>query len=231
MKRSILSIAVALTASAVLVSSCSYGQFAAVSTGGGLGGMIGSSIGGIMGGPRGADKGTLAGVVIGGAIGAVVSSQAAERANNRQNDGHNGDVSGVQYDTYNLPQYRIPAAANSDLAQLEVSNVNFLDANNNHRLDNGEKAYIVFDIYNRSGKTLCNVSPNITCNSKRVVISAPATVETILPGQGIRYTAAIVPTRKLRNEPLTFTVSFGTGNEQVVAKTFTIKTANNTVNY
>ena len=231
MKRNIFGKGIALMAVPVLLSSCSYGQFAAVGTGGGLGGMIGSSIGGIMGGPRGADKGTLAGVVIGGAIGAVVSSQTAQRDNSRQYDGHNNDRNGVQYDTYNQQQYRIPAAANSDLAQLEVSNVNFVDSNNNRRLDNGEKAYIVFDIYNRSQKTLYNVAPTIKCSSKRVAISSPATVESVQPGQGIRYTAAVVPVRKLRNEPLTFTVSFGSGQEEVVAKTFSIKTASNTVNY
>lgn len=231
MKRNIFGKGIALMAVPVLLSSCSYGQFAAVSTGGGLGGMIGSSIGGIMGGPRGADKGTLAGVVIGGAIGAVVSSQTAQRDNSRQYDGHNNDCNGVQYDTYNQQQYRIPAAANSDLAQLEVSNVNFVDSNNNRRLDSGEKAYIVFDIYNRSQKTLYNVAPTIKCSSKRVAISSPATVESVQPGQGIRYTAAVVPVRKLRNEPLTFTVSFGSGQEEVVAKTFSIKTASNAVNY
>lgn len=231
MKRNIFGKGIALMAVPVLLSSCSYGQFAAVGTGGGLGGMIGSSIGGIMGGPRGADKGTLAGVVIGGAIGAVVSSQTAQRDNSRQYDGHNNDRNGVQYDTYNQQQYRIPAAANSDLAQLEVSNVNFVDSNNNRRLDNGEKAYIVFDIYNRSQKTLYNVAPTIKCSSKRVALSSPATVESVQPGQGIRYTAAVVPVRKLRNEPLTFTVSFGSGQEEVVAKTFSIKTASTTVNY
>ena len=231
MKRNIFGKGIALMAVPVLLSSCSYGQFAAVGTGGGLGGMIGSSIGGIMGGPRGADKGTLAGVVIGGAIGVVVSSQTAQRDNSRQYDGHNNDRNGVQYDTYNQQQYRIPAAANSDLAQLEVSNVNFVDSNNNRRLDNGEKAYIVFDIYNRSQKTLYNVAPTIKCSSKRVAISSPATVESVQPGQGIRYTAAVVPVRKLRNEPLTFTVSFGSGQEEVVAKTFSIKTASTTVNY
>ncbi len=231
MKRNIFGKSIALMTVPVLLSSCSYGQFAAVGTGGGLGGMIGSSIGGIMGGPRGADKGTLAGVVIGGAIGAVVSSQTAQRDNSRQYDGHNNDCNGVQYDTYNQQQYRIPAAVNSDLAQLEVSNVNFVDSNNNRRLDNGEKAYLVFDIYNRSGKTLYNVAPTIKCSSKRVAISSPATVESVQPGQGIRYTAAVVPVRKLRNEPLTFTVSFGSGQEEVVAKTFSIKTASTTVNY
>ncbi len=226
MKRNVFSKGILLLAVPALLSSCSYSQFAAVTTGGGLGGVLGSSIGGLMGGPRGADKGTLAGVVIGGAIGAAVSQHTSQNRN-RSYDSHNADNNGVQYDSYNQSKYRIPAAANSDLALLEVSNVNFLDANNNRRLDNGEKAYIVFDIYNRGEKTLYNVSPTITCNSKRVVLSAPATVESVLPGQGIRYTAAVVPVKKLRNEPLTFTVSFGSGQDKVVAKTFSIKTADN----
>lgn len=67
---------------------------------------------------------------------------------------------------------------------LEVSNIHFLDNNNNQRLDKDEKAFIVFDICNTSRKTLYNITPNLTCNSKRVVISAPATIASFTPRSG-----------------------------------------------
>lgn len=217
---------------ALLFSSCaSSNQFGAVATGASLGGMFGSSIGGLMGGPRGADKGTIAGMVIGGAIGAATTAQKKRNKapviiNNDYytDDAYNGKGkdSDVQYDTYNNPQYQSPYAQHSEVMDLEVSNIHFLDDNNNQRLDNNEKAFIVFDIRNTSSKTLYNVTPNITCNSKRVVISAPATVAALLPGQAIRYKAAVVAVRRLKQPHVQFTISFGNGNQAVVAKTFEI---------
>lgn len=179
------------------VSSCSYNQFAGVATGSSLGGMLGSSIGGLMGGPRGADRGTLAGMIIGGAVGAAATAPHTPKADT-QNDsyayGNDTPSSGndVQYGTYNNPRYKSAAAAHSDLQSLEVSNIHFLDDNNNQRLDADEQACIVFDIYNRGSRTLYNVAPNIVCSNKRVGISPAATVASVLPGQGIRYKATIV---------------------------------------
>ena len=208
------------------LTSCSYNQFGAVATGSSLGGMLGSSIGGLMGGPRGSDKGTIAGMVLGGAVGAVATAARNQHNQPRTVQSDNSSSSGndgvVSYDTYNSSRYRVPSAAHSDLEDLEVSNIHFLDDNNNQRLDDGERALIVFDIYNRGAKTLYNVAPNITCSSKRVAVSPAATIASVLPGQGIRYTASVVAVRRLKDAPLRFTVSFGTGKQQVVVKTFEI---------
>lgn len=219
--------------SALLLSSCATtnsNQFGAVATGASLGGMFGSSIGGLLGGPRGADKGTIAGMVIGGAIGAAATTQKKSKVpvikdyNYNTDDTYNGTGknSDVQYGTYNSPQYQSPYALHSEVMDLEVSNVHFLDDNNNQRLDNNEKAFIVFDIRNTSSKTLYNITPNLTCNSKRVVISAPATIASLLPGQAIRYKASVVAVRRLKQPHVQFSISFGQGNQAVVAKTFEI---------
>ena len=220
---------------ALLLSSCattnSYNQFGAVATGASLGGMFGSSIGGLLGGPRGADKGTIAGMVIGGAIGAATTAQkkkgktsTTKDYNYDTDDTYNGTGknSDVQYGTYNSPQYQSPYAQHSEVMDLEVSNIHFLDDNNNQRLDNDEKAFIIFDIRNTSSKTLYNVTPNLTCNSKRVVISAPATIASLLPGQAIRYKASVIAVRRLKQPHVQFSISFGQGNQTVVAKTFEI---------
>ncbi len=227
-------ISVALMCGAIVLSSCSNSQYSTILSSSSVGGMLGSSIGGITNGPRGADKGTLAGMVIGGAIGAAVTTHnnakkqhkshtSPNTSTSNEDDVYGYGNSNVQFDTYNSDTYKkIPAAATSDLACLEVTNVKFLDANNNRKLDNNEKAFIVFDIYNRSNQTLYNVAPNITCNSSRVAISSAASVASVLPGQGIRYKAAIVPIKKLKEQPLQFTISFGSGKQRVVAKTFSI---------
>lgn len=220
----------------LLLSSCSYSQYGAIASGSSLGGILGSSIGGLMGGPRGSDKGTIAGMILGGAVGAAATAQqnSANRHTPPSEQHHNntdyaddtynstGNNNDVQFSTYNNPQYKAPQAAYGDVQDLEVSNLQFIDSNNNRRLDTDEKAYIVFDIHNRSNKTLYNVTPNIVCSSKRVVVSAPATVTAILPGQGIRYKAAVVAIRRIKNQPLHFSISFGSGKQQVVVKTFDI---------
>lgn len=128
----------------------------------------------------------------------------------------------MQYGTYNNPRYKSAVAVHSDLQSLEVSNIHFLDDNNNQRLDADEQACIVFDIYNRGSRTLYNVAPNIVCSNKRVGISPAATVASVLPGQGIRYKATIVAPHRLKGQPLRFTISFGTGKQAVVAKEFSI---------
>lgn len=202
------------------VSSCSYNQFAGVATGSSLGGMLGSSIGGLMGGPRGADRGTLAGMIIGGAVGAAATAPHTPKADT-QNDSY-AYGNDVQYGAYNNPRYKSAAAVHSDLQSLEVSNIHFLDDNNNQRLDADEQACIVFDIYNRGSRILYNVAPNIVCSNKRVGISPAATVASVLPGQGIRYKAAIVAPHRLKGQPLRFTISFGTGKQAVVVKEFSI---------
>lgn len=215
----------------LILSSCSYNQFGAVAIGSSLGGMLGSSIGGLMGGPRGADRGTIAGMVIGGAVGAATTASRIQHksSNTHSQSTYSDDAYSiaensdrVSYDTYNSSRYRVPSAALSDLENLEVNNIHFLDDNNNQRLDDGERALIVFDIYNRGTKTLYNLAPNITCSSKRVSISPAATIATVLPGQGIRYTASVVAVRRLKGSSLRFTICFGEGKQQVVVKTFEI---------
>lgn len=227
---------------ALLFTSCSYRQFGAVATGSSLGGMLGSSIGGLMGGWRGADKGTVAGMLIGGAIGAVVTTQrnAGQRTPDETDtenmpDGYGYPSDGeytptprhrtddrVTYGTYNSPRYRNPTARVSDLSCIDVSNIHFLDANNNRRLDNGEEATIVMDVYNRGNKTLYNVTPHIRCSSRRVMVSPAATVESIRPGRGIRYKTIVRAAKRLRGEELRFTVTFGTGRQAVEASSFSI---------
>ena len=216
----------------LFTTSCSSSQFSTILSSSSVGGILGSSIGGVMNGPRGADKGTIAGMVIGGAVGAAVTTHNNAKRNAPKNSNTPQDTEddaysysnnkGVQFDTYNKPGYNVAKAELSDLASLEVSNLHFVDSNNNRKLDNDERAYIVFDIYNRGSKTLYNVTPNISCDSKRVAISSPASVATLLPGQGIRYKAEIVAVKKLNGQTLHFTIAFGKGKKQVIAQSFSI---------
>lgn len=217
----------------LFLSSCSYQQFGAVATGSSLGGMFGSSIGGLMSGPRGSNKGTLAGMVIGGVVGAAVTSQQ-NKTNNTATSNEYDEIDTynrheneeVQYGTYNNPRYQSPAAVMSDLEYIEVANLHFLDANNNQCLDRNEESFIVMDIYNRGNRTLYNLTPYITCNNKRVIISSPASIGNLALGQGVRYKAAVKCVRRLSDKILLFTVGFGSGSQAVTSKTFKIRYAN-----
>lgn len=218
----------------ILLSSCSYQQFGAVATGSSLGGMFGSSIGGLMGGPRGSDKGTLAGMVIGGVVGAAATAPRDNNAGKTEKSAYYDDVDvynrrnngDVQYGTYNSPTYQSPAAATSDLEYIEVANLHFLDSNNNQRLDRNEEAFIVMDIYNRGDRTLYNLAPRISCDSKRVMISPAASIGSLSPGQGVRYKAAVKRTRRASGGYLLFSIGFGTGKQAVTAKQFKILAGN-----
>lgn len=218
----------------LLLSSCSYQQFAGVTAGSSLGGMFGSSIGGLMSGPRGSDKGTLAGMVIGGVVGAAVTAPRdnSNSSSQRQNDAAYDDVDAynrrgsgdVQYGSYNNPNYQSPAAAMSDMQYIEVSNVHFLDSNNNQCLDPDEEACLVMDIYNRGSRTLYNLAPSITCSNRRIAISPAAAIGNLQPEQGVRYKAAIKAVRRINDSELLFTVTFGTGSQAYKAKQFKIRT-------
>lgn len=184
-----------------------------------------------MGGPRGSDKGTLAGMVIGGVVGAAVTAPRNNKTDQSASTTDYDDVDvynrrggdDVQYGTYNNPRYQSPAAATSDLEYIEVCNLHFLDSNNNQKLDREEDAFVVMDIYNRGDRTLYNVTPRITCDSKRVLISPAASIGSLAPGQGVRYKAAVKSTRRMNGGTLLFTIGFGSGKQAVTAKQFKIK--------
>lgn len=222
----------ALAAATLLTqTSCSYREFSAITTGSSLGGLFGSSIGGLMGGPRGSDKGTIAGMVIGGAVGAAVTSASKSSSKTTANDQSRYEAADrhaaygdVEYGTYNSPSYGgRSTTSRTELGDIEVTNIRFLDANNNQRLDPDESAFIEMDLYNRSSSTVYNVTPQVKCSNGRVVFSSPATIASIASGQGMRYKTALRAPRHLSNGQLTFTVAFGSGKQSVTARTFTVK--------
>lgn len=211
-----------------LITSCSYRQFSAVATGSSLGGMFGSSIGALSGGWRGYHKGAVAGMIVGGVVGAAVTAPREDTPTREESvyrdDDRYLEPDEVAYGSYNSPRYRTPKTASGAWNDLVVTNLRFLDANGNECLDPNEQATLVMDVYNRGIEPLYNVTPLITCESSRVAVSPAATVESIQPGQGIRYKTSIRASRRLPDEPLLFHVNFGTGKAQVRAKSFRIRT-------
>jgi len=201
----------------IMLSGCTSRQFVGVTTGSMVGGMFGSSIGGIFGGYRGSDVGNAIGMLAGGAIGAAVTSDRPARTES---------YDGVEYGGYREDvRYGNEAYAGSDWGYLEVTGVRFSDANENHRLDAGERAFLTMEIYNRGDRPLRNIAPHISCDNRRVIISPPAIVSALEPGQGFRYQAEIIAPERIKNDTFTFSVAFGEGKRKVTAKSFRIRTA------
>lgn len=240
MKQTFLSL---LAATMLLTGCASYDSWNRTTTGMSLGAMFGSTVGGIIGGYRGADAGMLIGGAVGGAVGAA-SAKAAETQRNesynegqydihRRNSTHRpsrpyasssqrsyNDAS-VGYGAYDEYDYDVAAVT----SQLEVSNIVFADANGNRVLESRERAYVTFEIYNRSNATVYNVAPIVTCDEKRINISPTAIIGDIRPGQGLRYKAAVVAKRNLRNRNVTFTIAFPDHNgNAVVVRSFHVRT-------
>lgn len=239
MKKNIL----LLLAATLLLGSCtSYDSWNRTTTGMSLGAMFGSTVGGLIGGYRGSDAGMLIGGAIGGAVGAASAGAAESKRNNgyeegdyatnhrsysRSNSHHNNRNSrdyndgAVEYGQFSEYDHA-PASVAS---QLEVGNIVFADANGNRVLEPRERAYVTFEIYNRSNSTAYNVAPIVTCDEKRINISPTAIIGDILPGQSLRYKAAIVGKRNLRNRSVTFTIAFPDNSGNVVTmRSFNVRT-------
>lgn len=239
MKKTLLS----LLAAALLLSSCtSYDSWNRTTTGMSLGAMFGSTVGGLIGGYRGSDAGMLIGGAVGAAAGAASASAAESKRNNSYNDvdytatrrcnsrsnsrynnrssrGYNDEA--VEYGQFSEYDY----TSESPASQLEVSNIIFADANGNHVLEPRERAYVTFEIYNRGNNTVYNVAPIVVCNEKRIKISPTAIIGDILPGQGLRYKAALVAKRNLRTRNVTFTIAFPDNRvNAVTVRNFNVRT-------
>lgn len=207
---------------ALTLASCTGSQLAGTAVGSSLGAVFGSSIGGIAGGPRGADIGRAVGMVAGGAAGAAATAPRTESGETEHRTARSSEPDG--YGSY--APARPGATPQSAWDYIEVSNVRFVDANGNRRLDPDETAYIEFEMYNRSDHTLRDVAPRISCTNRHVTISPPAVVASMPPGGGIRYKAAVRAPRRLRSgREIGFSIAFGSGSEAVTARSFTLRTA------
>ena len=198
-----------------LTSCGSYDSFSRTTTGMSLGAMFGSTIGSIVGGYRGADAGTL----IGGAVGGVVGAASAEAAANRRREA----AESVPRNSYRSAQPLEPSYGRYDetrnysatVGQLSIENIVFADANNNHVLESGERAYITCDIYNRGTQAVRNVAPVVGCNEKRIAISPT-----------MRYKAAVVAQRRLKDRVVGFSILVSdAAGRPLVMQEFSIRTA------
>ena len=207
---------VALTATALLMSSCqSMNQFYGAATGASIGGMFGSAIGGIADGPRGSDMGTVFGMAIGGIIGAAATAPNTDDGNYRSSD---------YYYDYDDDDYR-ENNAYSPFASIEIADLRFVDENNNRALDADEHAKLVFIIRNTGRAYVYDIAPVITVTgTKEIFLSPTAIVKELAPGKAVRYQSEIIATKKLKNGTADFSIGFSDGDKLYTLRSFQMRT-------
>ena len=207
---------VALTATALLLSSCqSMSQFYGATTGASIGGMFGSAIGGVLDGPRGSDLGTVAGMAIGGIIGAAATAPKTDDGNYRSSD---------YYYDYGVDDYR-QNNAYSPYASIEIADLRFVDENNSNTLDAEEHAKLVFIIRNTGRDYVYDIAPVITVSgTKEIYLSPTAIVKELAPGKAVRYQSEVIATRKLKNGTVDFSIGFSDGDKLYTLRSFQLRT-------
>lgn len=215
---------------ALLASSCMTGAGAGAYAGSSLGSVIGSAIGGISGGPRGSDIGTLVGMASGAIVGAAVGNAAdkhqAENLHEMINSSNSGDDRiDIDFGPQNAPSAQdrrqgVPSMNSSEIQRidnerLEIRNVHFVDDSGDGTLKAGEMGKLTFEIYNHSQHPALGIVPTVVEaeQNRYIYISPSILVESISPGQGIRYTASIKADRKIKDGEARLMVSAMRGGE------------------
>ena len=239
---------------ALLLGSCGTSTGDGAYVGSNLGSILGSAIGGIANGPRGSDIGTVFGLAGGAAVGAVIGNAIDQRKNNSVELKSSRDVSKSQdgvvdesdkgddrlydfnssdYTTYNSTQLPVSKGYSIDSKDLmckplvEIRNARFIDDNMDGKIQRGELSKIIFEVINNSSDTLLDVQPLVTettCN-RHIKISPGMHIESILPGNGIRYTALVLADQRLSFGNIKLVLSvFANGKQQTSPVEFQVPT-------
>lgn len=84
---------------------------------------------------------------------------------------------------------------------IVVNNARFVDADRDGTISRGETCKVIFEIYNRGTSTVHDVEPMVVeaSNNRHIFISPSVHVESIEPGKGIRYTAMVKASDRLKD--------------------------------
>ena len=210
----------------LLLSSCGTYTETGATTGGWFGSIIGSAIGGIAGGPRGSDIGMAGGAVVGAAIG-----QAADEAQQKkieQYEQRRAERGAIQ----RQPEYGYPDNGSynaNEVSGLEIRRPMLIDTSRDQVLSRGEEARIVFEVFNTSTKPVYRIQPSVAeiTGNRHIEVSDNVMIESIAPGQGIRYTALVRADSRLKDGEAVFRIGVFQGRREIVSQTreFRIQTS------
>lgn len=85
--------------------------------------------------------------------------------------------------------------------RVEIRNARFVDSNRDNAINRGEVSKVIFEVYNHGKTTLYDVQPIVSdaTNNRHLFISPGIHIESLAPGQGIRYTAIVKADSRLRD--------------------------------
>lgn len=136
-----------------------------------------------------------------------------------QGSDYTGDYSAAQ------PETKMPAESSveeetsgfSYTPHIEIRNARFVDDNEDGVLSRGETGKVIFEVMNRGQQTLYDVVPSVVLGSRNrhIAISPSIHVESIAPGQGIRYTAMVKADRRLREGKECFALTVLQGGKSI----------------
>lgn len=211
----------------------SFGSILGSAIGGLLGGPRGSDIGTIVGMAGGAAAGAAvgnatekkairehyarveqskaAGVNTYGSTGSALVSDGNALVSDGDESGFDPNGSGDD----RLYEFT-PSTETADVTSapsVEIRNVRFEDTSKDGVLRRGEIGTLSFEVINRSSYPLDNLQPTVieTTGNRHVAISSSIRVERIMPGEGIRYTATVRASNRVKDGTVCFvpTVSQG----------------------
>lgn len=204
-------------------SGCSDRQMMGTYLGGTMGGMLGSSIGGLTGGPRGSDAGTLIGMLAGGALGSALTAPRSEDGQGSTGGSKAGDDEVYSLRDRDVDEYnRRTPASSRQVGEIEIEGLRFIDHNRDGCIERGERCELVFTLYNRGSRTLYDLTPVIVSDNRRIRFSTPATIASLRPGKGVRYSSVVYADRRLKDGRVACSIRVMQGQREVELCTFSI---------
>lgn len=174
------------------------GNPAGIQAGAAIGGMLGSIVGDRAGGYTGSQFGALLGTVTGAAVGNAISTPQPIVENSNEDNYYSPNNSSSSY---------LPYQPTSVPSPIVISNIRFVDNNNNHVINPLENCKIIFDISNDSPVAIYNVTPVISITGvKNINVSPSQVISYMEPGSKIRYTATVLAGKRLKSGMANFNI-------------------------
>lgn len=135
--------------------------------------------------------------------------------NPSENSGYTGNSGNAPQSSYHGNSGSgISASALEATSALDIRNARFEGSTSRNMLSRKESGKIIFEIKNVSSRRVTDVVPTVieTTGNKRLMISPTVHIESIAPGQTIRYTAMVQATGALKDGFVNFEISTSHGN-------------------
>ncbi|MBP3471924.1 MAG: hypothetical protein J6K41_06810 [Paraprevotella sp.] len=225
----------------LLLVSCSSGQqLQGVYVGTTVGTLVGSSVGALMGGYRGHELGQLVGAAAGGAIGAMATAPRDKRRSAKKEDSNverptkkRAKASSVSTSTESVcaeraSEIKVSTPSSASESPLVLRNLRYIDDGRNQTLNRKEGSKLIFELINKTQTPVRGIVPYVSEDNgnDQIYISPSVRIESIAPGEGIRYTVEIKGGNRLKEGVAAFRIAVSCDEGPFVTlREFTLPTA------